>query len=45
MRRQPDFSIPAPAPWTWVDTVLVGLASAAVSAIILAFFALFLLMG
>jgi hypothetical protein len=45
MRRHPDFSIPAPAPWTWVDTLLVGFVSAILSAILLAFFVLFLLLG
>lgn len=44
MRRHPDFSFPAPS-WTWVDTFLVGMATAAVSAILLAFFGVFLLVG
>jgi hypothetical protein len=42
-RRHADFRIPTPAPWTWIDTLLVGLVSANMSIIILAFFALFLL--
>ena len=45
MRRQPDFSIPAPAPWTWVDTVLVGLATAVCAALFLGLLFVFLLVS
>lgn len=45
MRRHPDFSIPAPAPWTWRDTVLVGLATAVCSAVFLGMLFLSLLVG
>lgn len=45
MRRHPDFSIPSPAPWTWVDTVLVGLASVVCSALFLGLLFVSLLVG
>lgn len=43
MRRHPDFSVPADAPWTWVEVFLVGLASAVASAAFLGVAFVFLL--
>lgn len=42
-RRFPDFSRPAPTPWRWTDTFLVGLCSAIAVAAFVALGLLFLL--